>query len=108
MIPDHIPAAPVIMGAALTACVLIFSLVLWVLNRRSDNTFDLSDLICSDGRVDERKFCRFGAWIVSTWGFVYLIADQRFSEWYFTGYMAAWVGNALLAKYLSDKAAAPK
>jgi hypothetical protein len=41
--------------------------------------------------------------VVSTWGFVYLIVDQRFSEWYFAGYMAAWTGNALVNKWLSIK-----
>jgi hypothetical protein len=46
---------------------------------------------------------RFTAFVVSTWGFVYLIVDQRFSEWYFAGYMAAWTGNALLNKWLSAK-----
>ena len=59
-------------------------------------------MICTNNRIDEKKFVRFGAWIVSTWGFVYLIVEERFSEWYFAGYMAAWVGNALIDKYISN------
>jgi hypothetical protein len=40
---------------------------------------------------------------VSTWGFIYLIVDQRFSEWYFAGYMATWTGSALLSKWIDSK-----
>jgi hypothetical protein len=59
--------------------------------------------VCKDGRINEAKFMRFCTFVVSTWGFVYLIVDQRFSEWYFAGYMAAWTGNALVNKWLSIK-----
>ena len=45
----------------------------------SDRTTSLSfiDLIAIDGRLNERKITRFGAWIVSTWGFVYLIVADK-------------------------------
>lgn len=86
----------------LLAVVIFFLLViLYVWHKDSKSKLDLKDLICKDGHIDEKKFVRFGAWIVSTWGFVYLIVDERFSEWYFAGYMAAWVGNALIDKYLT-------
>jgi hypothetical protein len=29
--------------------------------------------------------------------------DNKFTEWYFTGYMAIWVGNAIVDKYLNTK-----
>lgn len=76
---------------------------IWNIQRDKDNQVDIKDLICTDGRINEGKFMRFTAFVVSTWGFVYLIVDQRFSEWYFAGYMAAWAGNALLSKWLNIK-----
>ena len=79
--------------------LLLFVLYVW--HKDSESRIDLKDLICSEGKLDEKKFVRFGAWIVSTWGFVYLIVEERFSEWYFMGYMAAWVGNAIFDKYLN-------
>lgn len=91
------------MGLLLALVVLIGGLILWNFQRDQDNRVDIKDLICTDGVIDDGKFFRFTAWLVSTWGFVYLILDQRFSEWYFTGYMAAWVGNALFAKYLDSR-----
>ena len=86
---------------ALVVFFLVFILYVW--HRDSKSNIDLKDLICTDNRIDEKKFVRFGAWIVSTWGFVYLIVEERFSEWYFAGYMAAWVGNALIDKYITNK-----
>jgi hypothetical protein len=78
-------------------------MILWNFHRDRDNQVDLKDLICHNGQINEAKFTRLGAFLVSTWGFVYLILDTRFSEWYFGGYMAAWVGNALLNKYLNAR-----
>ena len=84
---------------AIVVLFLIFILYIW--HKDSKSNIDLKDLICVDNKIDEKKFVRFGAWIVSTWGFVYLIVEERFSEWYFAGYMAAWVGNAIFDKYLN-------
>jgi len=100
------------MGALEAASGMVISLIvivvlslafIWNIQRDRENQVDIKDLICSDGRINEAKFMRFTAFVVSTWGFVYLIVDQRFSEWYFAGYMAAWAGNALLHKWLTIK-----
>lgn len=80
---------------------LITLLYVWHIDSRSN--IDLKDLICKDGRVDEKKFTRLGAWIVSTWGFVYLILDDQFTEWYFFGYMGVWVSNVILDKYVNTR-----
>lgn len=94
------------MVVSLLVLVLVAALVIWNIQRDQNNQVDIKDLICTDGRINEAKFMRFTAFVVSTWGFIYLIVDQRFSEWYFAGYMAAWAGNALLNKYLNQRDAA--
>ena len=86
---------------AIVSCALLLLLYVW--HNDSKNKVDLTDLICKDGHLDEKKLTRLGAWIVSTWGFVYLILANKFTEWYFTGYMAIWVGNAIVDKYLSNR-----
>jgi hypothetical protein len=91
------------MAAILALGLLIIIAIIWNLQRDQDNQVDIKDLICTDGQISEAKFSRFVAFLVSTWGFVYLILDQRFSEWYFAGYMAAWTGNALFNKWLDTK-----
>lgn len=91
------------LNGILVLVVVFLVFILYVWHRDSKSNIDLKDLICVDNKIDEKKFVRFGAWIVSTWGFVYLIVEERFSEWYFAGYMAAWVGNALIDKYITNK-----
>jgi hypothetical protein len=91
------------MSMLLSTVVLFLIALLWVWHRDSRSKIDLKDLICKDGHLDEKKFTRFGAWIVSTWGFVYMILDAKFTEWYFVGYMGMWVGNAIFDKYLNNK-----
>ena len=91
------------MVISLIVIVILSLAFIWNIQRDRENQVDIKDLICSDGRINEAKFMRFTAFVVSTWGFVYLIVDQRFSEWYFAGYMAAWAGNALVNKWLSIK-----
>lgn len=102
----EIAKVPMGMSLVLLIAVGVLLAILWNFHRDRDNHVDLKDLICHEGQVNEAKFARFGAFIVSTWGFVYLILDERFSEWYFAGYMAAWCGNALVNKYLNVKEAA--
>lgn len=91
------------MGALLSLIVMVILLVLWNVHRDHDNRVDLKDLVCTNGALDDGKFFRFFAWVVTTWGFVYLILDQRFSEWYFAGYMTAWTGNALVSRWLEKR-----
>ena len=91
------------MNLVIVIVAVIAMLVAWNIQRDKNNQIDLKDLVCTDGRINEAKFMRFCTFVVSTWGFVYLIVDQRFSEWYFAGYMAAWTGNALVNKWLSIK-----
>jgi hypothetical protein len=94
------------MSVVLVLIVGLGLAILWNFHRDRANQVDLKDLICHDGQVNEVKVTRFGAFVVSTWGFVYLILDGHFSEWYFGGYMAAWCGNALLNKYLTNRESA--
>ena len=75
---------------------------LWALNRDKKNTINIIDLISINGILSERKLARFGAWLASSWGFIYLIVNHELSEWYFIGYMSAWVANALIGKALSN------
>jgi hypothetical protein len=91
------------MNLVIVIVALIALLIAWNIQRDKTNQIDLKELVCKDGRINEAKFMRFCTFVVSTWGFVYLIVDQRFSEWYFAGYMAAWTGNALVNKWLSIK-----
>ena len=79
--------------------------ILVQLSRNPNDNLNLSDLVTVNGRLDEKKFTRFGAWVISTWAFVYLIVNKpdQFPEWYFVGYMGVWVSNAIFDKYMTAK-----
>jgi hypothetical protein len=100
---DLISKMHVSMSIVLAMVVIFLIAILYAWHRDSKSQVNLTDLICHDGKLDEKKFTRLGAWIVSTWGFVYLVLDGKFTEWYFTGYMAIWVGNVIVDKYLNNK-----
>lgn len=104
LLDAQIEKVPMGMTMVLVIMVIVALLVLWNIQRDKSNQVDIKDLICRNGRIDEGKFMRFTAFVVSTWGFIYLIMDQRFSEWYFAGYIGAWAGNALIGNYLAARA----
>lgn len=92
-----------IMYIILAFIVIMITIWLYNLNKDPKNKITFIDLIATNGRIEERKLTRFGAWIVSTWGLVYLISAGKLQEWYFIGYMGAWVANALIGHYLVGK-----
>ncbi len=49
------------------------------------------------GYPDNAKIREWGAYFVSTYGFLWLLWGRGMTEWYFVGYMAAWVAAAAYA-----------
>ena len=50
-------------------------------------------------RLDARKCFEAGAFLASTWAFVFLVAGGKLTEIYLTVYMGTWVG----ARFLRDR-----
>ena len=85
-------------------CLLII-VVTWLYNlHNSSNTkIDLADIVTEKGRLNGSKVFRFIAFLISSWGFVYLIVQNNLSEWYGISYLAVWTGNALLRnKFITE------
>ena len=80
-------------------------IVMVKMTRNVDDTFDLKDLVSKNDKLDEKKFTRFGAWVISTWGFIYILVNNpnTFPEWYFIGYMAVWVSNVIADKWVNKE-----
>lgn len=83
--------------------IAVIITVMVKMSRNKDDEFDLKDLVSRDGKLDEKKFTRFGAWVISTWGFIYILVNNpnTFPEWYFVGYMAVWVSNVIMDKWVN-------
>lgn len=88
---------------ALLILLVIATMVKMTLNPH--DSFDLKDLVSTDEKLDEKKFTRFGAWVISSWGFIYILVSdvKNLPEWYFIGYMGAWVLNVIADKYVNSK-----
>lgn len=91
----NIPSNQVLLFYALLLGVGL-TLVKWHLSR---NNFSLLDLVCTDGKLNDKKFIRTGSWVVMTYGFYVLIEDGKDLVAYGGLYGALWVGNAALDKY---------
>jgi membrane-anchored protein YejM (alkaline phosphatase superfamily) len=92
-----------IMYVVLTVILVSCTIYLIRLNNDKRSSIYLLDLVTTAGILNERKLTRFLTWVVSTWGFIYLLADHKLTEWYFIGYMGAWVANALIGKTVVDR-----
>ena len=87
-----------LMYIILSLILIIFFFFLRSIHNDKTNPYTFMDLVVSDKKIQERKVTRLGTWIVSTWGFVYLLMQGQLHEWYFVGYIGAWVANAIFAK----------
>ena len=93
------------MGIAFVAFVLMVVGSLWRVHRdKSADKPSLLDLLTATvktGKVrfDARKCWEAGGFFVSTWAFVYVVVTKNLTEWFFVGYMFAWV----TARFLRDR-----
>jgi hypothetical protein len=71
----------------------------------SDNKFDLIELFAIDsttGKASDSKVRLNTAFVLTCWAFVYLTMNDKFTEWYFFGFMGAWVTDRFLARKSAD------
>lgn len=92
-----------VLGFLLLFLMSIILLALIKVHLDPNSKIDLEDIILTDNKVDEKKLARFGAWIISSWGFVYLLVKSELTEWYFIGYIGVWVTNAIFDRYMNEK-----
>lgn len=80
-----------------------FSCLLLLFGLQRAGKLKLEDLVIGeDGRASLAKFSQLGAFMVSTWGFIWMVIHDKLTEWYYFSYMLAWCGTALTSKYLAN------
>jgi hypothetical protein len=78
--------------AGLLILLLAYLRRLSLSEKKQYKNFNIIELITNkDGHIDQSKFHSEGAFWVSSYGFLYLLWDEKLTEWYFSAYMAAWV-----------------
>jgi len=90
--------------------LIVFAVFIWLYNQNRDekSPIDLLDLVTINGKLSDRKLIRFSTWLVSSWGFIYLIVDNSLTEWYFAFYMGTWVANALISNSINKDRDMPR
>lgn len=85
----------------------IFILITIVLVKvsRSDDDLNLLDLLKDEEthKISSSKFRILITTIVVTWAFIYETMAGRLSEWLFFGYLAAFVTDRIMNRYISLK-----
>lgn len=82
--------------------VAVMFAVLWFLHiRRKINLIECVTATDRNGivRTDARKMIEFCTWYVLTLGFVYIVTQDKLTEWY----VAAYLGGATLTRFLRDR-----
>ncbi len=86
-----------------TAVVIAFSIIRAHFNK--DNKFDLVKLFAYDskGHLSDSKARLNGAFIVTSWAFIFLTMNDKLTEWYVAVFLAAWVGDRFAARIQATK-----
>ena len=73
--------------------------IFWRWHFAKDNHFDLMDLICTEGRLNDKKFARTTALVITSWGFWTMSSQGKMTTELLFAYGALWIGNAAIDKW---------
>ena len=93
---------PVLLSLGVCLGVLVIAILIAQFRTAA---FDLRDLIMENGRIELTKTCAFVCFILSAWGFIFLITHDKMTEWYFGLFVGAFCGNQLVRVWLSQRIA---
>lgn len=90
-------------GVVIILLVILAGILAWKATHSNSNFDFASAFLDPDGKTSIGRIGIFTALSVSTWGFVYLILNDKMTEFYYTGYMGAWVLQGVGSKWLETK-----
>ena len=82
--------AGIVVGIGLI-CIGCYTLHKWDQNPEYKNFTLFYCVANKDGFPDNAKIREWGAYFVSSYGFLWMLWSKQMTEWYFVGYMGAWV-----------------
>jgi hypothetical protein len=91
------------------AVVFWFIWQLYKLNNNPNNTFSFSDLFVDEsGKAGNSKMRINLAFIASTGILLYFSFNDKLSEWFFSAYLLAFIGDRISSRISTPKDPAPK
>lgn len=90
-----------IFGVVMLLLVVLAGIMAWRATHSIKSKFSLTEAFLDhNGKTSFARIGQFSALAVSTWAFVFLTVDGKLTDWFFTSYMLAWVGNGIGHKWL--------
>lgn len=90
------------------ALAIAILLIAWSLIRKSrlvESKIDLDDLLLGDdGKLSKAAAVMMGAFLLTSWGMVYMWLTKTMTETYFNGFLLAWVAPTV-AKLIVNRPA---
>lgn len=81
--------------------ILIITGLLLARSAYRDDRVSLSHILLGpDDKVSIMKIMQLGAFVFSSWGFIYFASKNDLPQWYFVVYMVSWAGSQLLNKFI--------
>lgn len=91
-------------GIVLILLCILAGIMAWKATHNDKSVFNFSEaFIDADGKTSMGRIGAFTALASSTWALVYLVMNDRLTEWFYAGYMAAWVVQGGVFKWLDRK-----
>lgn len=93
-----------IFGLIMVLLSTLAAIMAWRATHNKDSDFNFTEAFLDDrGKTSHARIAYFVALTCSTWAFVFMTLNDKITEWYFTGYMVAWVFGSLGNKWLDKK-----
>lgn len=90
---------PVLKYGMLIFLAFIIAIITWSLLRRSklvSSAIDLDDLLLGeDGKLSKAAAVMLGAFLLTSWGMLYMWLNKSMTEGYFMAYLGAWVAPTI-------------
>lgn len=97
-----------VFGLIMLLLVILAGIMAFKATRSTKSKFSLTEAFLDrNGKTSFARIGQFSALAVSTWAFIFLTLEDKLTEWYFTGFMLAWVGNSLGHKWLDKPKETP-
>ncbi len=93
-------------GAILLTLLILRAFMRWTCD--AGNTFEIRDLFMENGRASKGAVVLMGAYVATTWHFVYYTVTGRMTEGYFGLYSAAWIAPIVARVIFGEKPQEPK
>ncbi len=93
-----------IFGVVMALLAVLAFILTWKATHDAKSEFDFTDAFLDErGKTSHARIAYFVALACSTWAFVFLVLNDKLSEWYMVAYMGAWVAGAIGNKWLDKK-----